>query len=131
MDKKIYKLNLESILKGTKDEKQVSLFEYHKIKKKIILDNSELAYKCQQKLKENDKEKIFVEYNNKYYILTKIDKECIRSYSDYCTHCSFQDSCFKKLEECITELLFEDNTNYVLKEIPLYEIEFGGKYENI
>ena len=131
MDKKIYKLNLESILKGTKDEEQVGLFEYYKIKKIFILDNNELACKCQQKLKENDKEKIFVEYNNKYYILTKIDKKYIKRYSDYCTHCSFQDNCFKKLEECVTDLLFEDNINYVLKEIPLYEIEFGGKYENI
>lgn len=131
MDKTIYELNLDSIIKENKYGDYDGSFEYYRIKKIFVLDNSELACKCQKRLKENDKEKIFVEYNNKYYILTEIDKEYIKSYSDYCTHCSFQDDCFKKLEECVTELLFEDNTKYILKEIPLYEIEFGGKYENI
>lgn len=131
MDKMIYKLNLDSILKENNHGDRDGLFDYYGMKRAFTMDNSELVCKSQKKIKENDKEKIFVEYNNKYYILKKINKEYIKSYSDYCTHCNFDNNCFNKLEECITELLFEDNTNYVLKEIPLYEIEFGGKYENI
>lgn len=119
---KIYDLNINGIKKDKMTFKAVK-----KLEEKIEMNNSELKEKCQEYLRNNNKENIFIKYNNKFYKFKKTSVE-IENASDFCIDCDFEKECHGKLNICICEALFKDETEMNLKEVEEYEIAFGDDY---
>lgn len=123
---KIYNLNIEDIKR-----ENVNSETFFNLEKIFIMNNSILSQKCQEHLKHNNKKNLFIKYNNKFYKFKNTSVE-IKNSSDFCTDCDFKKECHGKLEICICEALFENDTEINLKEIEEYEIVFGeDKNEDI
>lgn len=125
-DIKIYDLNVDSIIRDKTNFKTI-----YNLEKEFIMNNSWLALKCKEYLKNNNKENIFIKYNNKFYKFKKSSIETENA-ADFCIDCNFKKECHEKLKICICEALFKEDTEINLKEIEEYEIIFSGdENENI
>lgn len=122
----IYELNLDSIkykenLKNNKNKRKV-IFIYDEVEKDFLDKNYNLTLKAREYLK--DKKDVVMKYDDNFY---KFKKSSIKNgnSSDYCKDCDFKSKCHHKLQICITEALFESETDINLKKIEEYEAIFG------
>lgn len=108
MKQKFYKLNTESILNHNE------IGNYYDKEKSFIMNNKELTFQCKKELKENNSKKIYVEINGIFYEIVK----SIHDYEElgnYCNDCSFKNECWENYSCCMLEILFKEDTEYILK----------------